>query len=255
MKALPLLIAPTLLLAAGCGHAGAPANQTSDVRVDVGGLVTYSGDPAVLLDGVTITFTDLDGETFVATTNVGGVWTLLDLRPGVYTERFERAGYETQTGFFSVEATGENDVTNIFIDHPQTSMPETQLTVTVSAPLAATLRDGDDPVDGFGFTAIYRPSVDGTVTATMDRVLVDGILYLYDSLGGEFAVGDRDDTSGVTVFTIDESDIDALNSNTGLMTDGDPMTFDYLYVGGEAYGPIHGDLITLDAVVTFNAAP
>ncbi len=244
-----------LLAAAACGRK--EPGQTHTVKADVGGAVTFSGDPAIRLGGVLVTLTDLEGNTRTATTSVDGLWIIENVLPGVYIETYELAGYETWSGAFGIDAFGPNDVKNVFVPRPDVGLDERHLRASVSAPFPMVLMDGDQPVDGFGgVTAVYHPAVDGTITATMDRRIIDGNARLIDGETGNALDADRTDTATETVFTWDATQIDQLNGGGGLTTDTDPFTFHIILIENvDAITPLHARFESFDAGHAFNAAP
>ena len=256
MKTLHALFAASLVLAAGCNTGPAPMNQTSNVKVDVGGSVRYGLGENEPLAGVTVTLTDIDGETYVTTTSATGLWVLSNLAPGTYTSRFEATGYEPSEGVAPLDAFGENDVKNVFVPYGDVYLLETSLTANVSTQFSISLREGDDPIDGFqGAVLRYSSMQDADVIVTFDRLLVGGFVYIYDLESGDIAIANQDDSSGVSVFTIEEAEIENINGGAGMTADTDPLTFNYLVVFGNGYSPIHGDGISLYATARFNAVP
>lgn len=251
------IIAIASLMLAACGDK--PQGQTHNVAIDVGGSVVYAFDTTEKLGGVTVTLTDLDGNSRSATTSANGLWTIENVLPGIYIETYSATGYETYAGSFGLDAPlGENDVKNVFISRGEVSLQEERLRLTISAPFSVTLENGDDPTDGFnGLALVYRPSADGTVTATFSRRLLPGTGEVYLQFFDTAVFGTRSDTATETVFTIDGAAIDLEYGqfpNNG--TDTDPYTLHHLLTDGiVALTPIHGDVEQFGALLRYNATP
>lgn len=260
LAAPPFTIAIALFFTSGCGGPGGGAPPpTHAVKIDVGGAVVYAGDPAERLEGVTVTLTDLDGDTRTATTGASGLWRIDNLRPGVYVETYELMGYETASRTFGLDAGGPQDVRNVFVPRPDMLLRETRLVADVGAPFSTVVLDGDAPVDGFaGNVLVYRPATDGDIVITFSRRLLDGgeVRFL-DTLGGFEAVdAKRSDSATQTTFTVRGSDLAQLNGDNGPAADTDPLTFSELrFEDLDALTPLHGDPESFDAIVRFNVQP
>lgn len=239
----------------GCGSAG--PSPTHVVRIDLGGYVAWSGDTTRGLAGVTITLTDIDGDTRTAVTNSQGLWVIEDVKPGAYIEMYEATGYEPVTDTFLLEAGGENDVKNIFVSRGTVTLVETRLRATV-APYGVTLMDGDDVRDGFGgIAATYVSGTDIVVTFSRRIYNPGGFeVYVIDDPSGDFALGVID-TSNETTYTIRAADIAAMDGGLGPATDTDPYTWDLiLYIDNvQSWTPMHGTLESMDASIEMNATP
>lgn len=240
---------------AGCGNAG-PA-PTHTVEIDLGGFVAWFGDTTVGLPGVTVTLTDIDGDTHIAVTNSQGLWVISNVKPGAYIESYEAAGYETITDTFLLEAVGENDVKNIFVSRGTVVMQETRLRATVS-PFGLVLMDGDSPIDGFGgIVATYTSGMNIVVTFSRRIFNPGGFdVFVYDEVLDEFALGVVD-TATETTFTVSAADIAAMNGDLGPFTDTDPYTWTlHLFLDNvNSFTPIHGTMESLDATVDMNSTP
>lgn len=237
---------------AGCGGT-APA-PTHTVRMDVGGVVRWSGDLTTSLPGVTVTLTDIDGDTETAVTNSQGLWAIDNVDPGAYIETYELAGYETVTDTFFLEAVGENDVKNIFVSRGTIGLDETHLRAMV-APYGVELRDNDSFRDGFGgVSAVYTTGQTVVVTLSRRVLAASAVVFLRDDISGDFAFGNLDTTE--TQFTIDPADMAAMDGDLGPTTDTDPFTWTLeLVVSVDSYSPIHGSFENLDASIEMNATP
>lgn len=256
-----ILLAGTIAMGAlfgsvtGCGNAG--PSPTHTVRMDLGGYVTWAGDTTRGLAGVTVTLTDIDGETRTAVTNSQGLWVIEDVKPGAYIETYEAAGYEMFMDTFLLEAAGENDVKNIFVSRGTVTLFETRLRATV-APYGIVLMDGDDARDGFGgIAATYTSGTDIVVTFNRRVYNPGGFeVYLFDEPSGDFAMGTVD-TATETTFTISADDIAAMDGGQGPTTDTDPFTWDlFLIINNvDSWTPLHGTLESMDAGIEMNATP
>lgn len=235
-----LLIAGTLvaLVAAGCSRGPGDPPIIHKANADVGGAVRYAGNPDERLSGVTVTLTDMDGETRTAVTGSGGLWTITNVLPGVYIETYEAPGYETFTGTFGVDAFGPDDVKNAFVQRPDVALAETLLVATVSGPFAAVLQDGDSPLDGFlGASFLYSEATGGDIVVTFSRLLLPtdaGDVRARD--GGNTVEGNRTDTATQTVITLPSAEL-----ISQLDADSDGLTFLELEIDVVALTPIHED--------------
>lgn len=241
------------LAAGGCG--GDEPAATHNVKIDVGGSVVYAFDVQEGLAGVLVSLLDVDGELVTTTTNSAGLWTIENVRPGVYVEEYSLAGYDTMTATFAIPADGENNVENVFITRPTVGLSEISLVATV-APFGLSLLDGDSVNDGIGnVTAVYSSSGDTAITVTFNR-RAEGFIRLTDGETDQdiFATPD----ANFMTWTFSEAAIGAINGGGiggGLTTDTDPFTWHRIQVNVSSYTPIHGDLIPMDADVFFNAVP
>lgn len=240
------------LVAAGCSRAPGDPPLTHKANVDVGGAVRYSGNPDERLAGVTVTLTDMDGDTRTAVTGSGGLWTITNVLPGVYIETYEAPGYETINGTFGVDAYGEADVKNAFVQRPDVFLAETLLVATVSGPFAAVLQDGDSPLDGFlGASFLYSEAAGGDIVVTFSRLLLptDGGDVRADD-GNNTVEGNRSDTATQTVITLPGAEL-----VSQLDADADGLTFIQLEIDVLALTPIHEDFESMQSRLQYNAAP
>jgi hypothetical protein len=248
-----LLIAAALVAVASAGCARAPGDPplTHTANVDVGGAVLYAGNPDERLSGVAVTLTDIDGDTRSAITGSGGLWTITNVRPGVYVETYEAPGYEPFSATFGIEAFGEDDVKNAFIPRPDVSLAETRLTATVSGPFSAVLRDGDAPLDGFnGATFLYSEASGGDIVVTFSRLLLPDDADVRATDGGDTVDADRTDTATQTVFTLPGAEL-----VSQLDADSDGLTFLFLEIDVEGLTPIHEEIEGMSALLRYNATP
>ena len=245
----------TLLpLVAGCGEGGG-RSATHSVRFDIGGFVAYVGEPDVGLGGVAVTLLDADGETYTATTGSSGLWSIDNVPPGVYSERYELAGYDPVTRAFALDAFGENDVSNPFSTRPTVLLSEFPLRATVY-PFAVELLDGNDLFDGLGgVSAVYDTSTGDDLTVEFSIPLVGGAyVFLEDGVTSDLVAGTLDTSSGMAL-TVPGSTIAAMNGGAGLTADTSPQTRHFLHFAGDAVTPIHGEAVSLEATLRFNAVP
>lgn len=249
LLALGVVLAPV----SGCG--GAPAS-THNVRVDVGGSVVYALDPGEGLAGVSVGLADVEGEIETATTNSAGLWTIENLRPGVYTETYSLAGYEPFVGTFAIPAGGENNVKNVFLTRPEVALSEVGLVASIS-PFDVEVRDGDEPHDGLaGASMTYSSSAGGAIVVTFDRRIASGTVRLRDTETDQQISATSDALD--QVFTFSEAQISTLNGggpNGHLTVDSDPFTWHRIDINVNTYTPIHGDLVHTSARIWFNAVP
>ena len=253
MRAL-FLTASTLLVTAACGD-GRSTRQTHEVRFDVGGAVAYAGDPSEVLVSVAVTLVDVDGETYETTSGSEGLWTIEDLAPGIYLERYELDGYVDVVRQFSLDAFGENDVANPFVSRPLALMNETPLQALIS-PFGVDLLDGQTLFDGVaGVAAVYDVSAGDDLRVEFSIPLVSGgYAIVEDAFTSDTVIGTLD-SSGSTTYVLPGEQLAAMNAGTGLMADTDVQTRHYLFIGGNAVTPIHGEAVALAAVLRFNAVP
>jgi hypothetical protein len=251
----PLLILALIGAAASAACAdGRRAHQTHSVRFDVGGSVAYAGPPSEPLIGVAVTLIDVEGNEFLATTGSHGLWTIEGVRPGVFFERFELAGYQALEREFSIEAFGENDVSNPFIARPPALLEETRLRGTVE-PFGVSLSDGDELFDGVGGASIeYSLGDSEDVMVALNAATTEGALVLLDMISGDFVVAALD-TATMTTITIAATQIEGMNGGTGLTPSPGPLDLHQLGVSVSGFTPIHGDPVNLEAAVWFRAVP
>ena len=248
------VLATILVLASSCGGGDNEGSGLQSVEFDIGGSVAYAGDATEFLPGALITVVDLTGEERSTTTDSHGLWSLTDLPPGVYFERYELEGYEPLVGIFSLEAFGENDVENPFVSRPPALLTESLLRAS-AMPFAVTIEDGSQLDDGFGgLSLVYRPAADGAITLEFTHPLDASFASLEDTITGDFIIAVLDSTTG-SVFRFSENAIEALNDGAGLITDTLPQTKHHIFVSANARTPIHADPIELDATIEFQAEP
>jgi hypothetical protein len=250
------IIALAIAFVGGCGGDGrGGGGRTHTVEFDVGGFVAYQGEPDVGLPSVAVTLLDADGETYSATSGSSGLWSIDNLKPGVYTERYELAGYEPVTGAFALEAFGENDVSNPFVARPPILMEDMRLRVTIS-PFGALLENGDELFDGVGSNAFAYSNAQGEpVVLVFNMVAAPGSLAILDDMTTfDFVVGGLDSSGSVTTISILGSQIAAMNSGEGL-TPSVGLEWNRLRISASAQTPVHGELVALDAAVWFSTLP
>lgn len=239
---------------AGCG--GPPAEeQTHNVKIDVGGSVVYALDASEPLPSVLITLTDVEGETRTAQTTSAGLWAIEDIAPGVYTESYALAGYETQTGTFTIPAGGENNVRNVFMSRGTIGLSETGMIASIS-PFSVEVENGDELRDGLaGSVMVYSSAGNGDIVVTFPRYVASGTVQLRD-LETNQSLNATPDTNRM-IWTFDEADIGQINFGTEMITlDQEPYTWHRIQLNNIAtYTPIHGDVVTLSANLYFNATP
>ena len=147
-----LLVA--VVLSTGCGPDGPDeviyTKNLQDVRADLGGMVSYVYDFSEGLEGVAIVVTDKDGIQTTTATTADGIWFIADMQPGTYDISYSLAGYITRESFFIIEAGGENDVGNIYINVGSVGLLETGIVATISGALTGTLEDFEILTDGAG---------------------------------------------------------------------------------------------------------
>lgn len=242
-----------VMVAAGCGGGGGRSSVVHDVKFDVGGRVSYLLDPARPLSGVTITLTDVDGETKVATSASNGLWTASDLHPGPWIERLELAGYEPLERTFVLAIGGENDVANVFEGRPDAFLQETLLRVATS-PFVVEIHDGQTFRDGYGYTMQYSVAAQGSIVLTLSRPVYYVDAELQDMETGQNVNASYDSVARTLTFA--ESDIDTLNGgNNGITTDTEPWTWHRIRIDGGAVTPLNGDDESFFATLFFNAVP
>lgn len=248
------LLAAIVVVVAGCGDGGGGHSNRHAVQFDVGGFVAYEGERTVGLPGVAVTLVDSFASSDTATTGSNGLWTITDVDPGVYVERYELAGYEPVTGAFALEAFGENDVSNPFIARSDVLLEELRLAAIVT-PFNVEVQDTSELIDGVGNHAIaYDISSDGPIVVEFPQALASGFVILEDEVTNEFESAILDSVS-MAQFVLSEATIDAMNTGAGLTADNDPLTRHRLSMFVSAYSPIHGKPLTLEASLEFNAVP
>lgn len=247
-------VAAAMGIAVGCGGPP-PEAQTHNVKIDVGGMVIYALDADEVLPSVAVTLTDVEGETLTAQTTSAGLWVIENIAPGVYSESYVLAGYETQTGTFTIPAGGENNVRNVFISRGTVALDESEITASIS-PFSVTVGNGDELRDGLaGAVMVYSSAGNGDIVVTFPRYVVSGTVQLRDLSTNQVLNATPD--AGRTIWTFDETDIGQINFGTDMLTlDQEPYTWHRLQLNGvTTYTPIHGDLVSMSANLYFNATP
>lgn len=246
-------LAVVMVAAAGCGGSGGQGSIVHDVKFDVGGAVHYLLDVDRPLSGVTITLTDVDGKTEVATSSSNGLWTATNLHPGPWVERFELAGYEPVERAFVLAVGGENDISNVFEARPDAFLEETLLRATI-APFGVTIYGGQSFRDGFGYTLEYSLASDGPIVITFSRPVYDADADLRDGETGQNQGANFDAVTDTV--TITEADINSINGGANPLTvDSDPWTFHRIQIYAAAITPLNGDDEGLFANLYINAVP
>lgn len=248
-----LPICSALVLTA-CGNSGPDEVEVvlQNVLYDVGGSVLdEAGDQA--LEGATVTINGIDAFEATATTDAYGLWTILDLEPGVYVVTYELATYETQTRPFSLEAGGQNDVANSFVSLGTIRLTGPGAIASVSAPFSIDVQNGDNFIDGQnGMTLVYTLSADGDIVVTFDTPVFGGEVRLDDLATGDNLVATPDNTN--QIFTLLRTDMDQMDNGNGLASDMDPNTRDRLRLQGFSYNQGNNQR-NFNADLRFNCVP
>lgn len=199
-----------------------------------------------------MTLIDADGEAHTATSGSSGLWSIDDLVPGVYTERYELAGYDPLTRAFALDAFGENDVSNPFVSLEDVLLEETRLSASVD-PFAVELGAGDVLLDAVaGEVLIYDVSAGAPIVLVFSSPIFGGAVTLEDGVTNDFLVAQQD-TAERTTFTFTAQALDALNGGSGLTVETIPGVWHEIDLTVVAYTPIHGDAVVASAQLGFNA--
>ena len=237
------------LASVGCGP-DKVTETLQDPSFDVGGAVVYSGDTDYAIADVTITMTDLGDKTWEGTTNSQGLWEIGNLHEGSYIVEFSKDGYDTERVALDLHAVGENDFTDMYVGMGQTSLNETSLSATVSAPFQVTLENGDFMAHGGPQVLRYSLTGDGLITVDFNKPLYSGdtSVRIYNQQSGGLIYATPD--SGRTHWTFSAVDIDALFNG---FADSDPFTLHRLeIVGAWSYTDIHDDVTAVSAEIQFD---
>ena len=250
MKAVVYTVMVALGLAAvGCG----PDKVTETLQnpnFAVGGSVAYVGDTDYAISDANITITDLGGKTWEGTTNEDGLWKISDLHEGSYLIEYSKDGYESLLGAFDLDAIGENDFTDMYLGLGQTTLAETRLTATVSAPFQVVLENGDFMAHGGPQVLRYSLASDGIVTVDFNMPIYSGdfVVRIYNQQSGSAVYATPD--TGRTHWTFSAADLDTLFTG---YADVDPFTLHALEIlGAWSYTEIHDDVTSVSAEIQFD---